>query len=85
MVGKTGHFKGSQGGCGVAIAGEAFGIESNDRSLLLWSHLIRVGFLSAHERDVLFVDFVLNGKVVDEGTKIVKEPLQVVLFLELGL
>ncbi len=33
----------------------------------------------------MFVDFVLNGEVVDEGTEVVKESLEVLLFYKFGL
>lgn len=85
MVGETGHLKGSQGRCREAVARETLSIDRNNRVLFLHRHLLRANLLRPHQRNVLLVNLVLNGEVVDQGAKVVEEPLQVVLLLKFGL
>jgi hypothetical protein len=84
MVGETGHLEGSQRRRRVSITRETLSIDSNNRVLFLDRHILRAYLLGAHKRDVLLVDLVLNGEVIDEGAEVVEKPLQIVLLLKFG-
>lgn len=80
MIGETRHLEGSNCGCRISIAWEAFSIQS-DYTVTRVSLFIRRGLLGAKEGDILFIDFVLNEEMIHEWTKVIKEALQIKLFM----
>lgn len=71
IISQASHFKCTEGGGWEPTTRETFLLELNNATARFgWSFYIILG--NPHERNILFVDFILNGQVVEQGAEVVK-------------